>query len=542
MSTDAPLTIDTLPVDAATLPSDAALLKALIVQLVAALHDERRKLERLQTHLDLLVRRLYGRSSEKLDPRQGLLFESPPASEEPPVTAPPAEEAPAPPPARRRPRRPRRPDQLQRVDVVHDLTEAEKQVLAGGGELIPIGQEISEQYEWEPSCLYVVRHIQQKYARRPQLVESNDREKNVVTAPKPPQPLPGSQAGPGLLAQVLTAKYADHLPLHRQERIFGRHGLRFSRQTTCDWALSCAELLQPLDQRMRIEVLCSWVIHTDDTPGPIRDAHRKQKHLGRFWVYRGDAEHPLVWFDYTPSRSRDGPAEVLQGYQGYLQADAFGGYDGIYAGSQGQIVEVACWAHARRKFFEARGTDRLRAETALAFIGRLYDVERTAKDSCAREWAELPPRERYARIAALRQERARPVLEELLAWLTAEAPKLLPKHPLRQAMDYALGNWQALARYPEQGYLTIDNNPAENEIRRIALGRKNWLHCGSDRGGRAAAVHYSLIASCQRNGVDPWAYLRDVLTWLPVIQAAPSGTFPNDVLRDLLPDRWKPSR
>lgn len=534
MSTDAPLTVDPT-----ALPDDPAILKSLVVQVIKELHDERAKVEKLQHHMDLLLRRLFGRSSEKLDPHQLALFDV--QAEEPSGPKVAQEVTPSSPTASRTPRpdhhRQRRADALARVEVVHDLSPAEKQALAGDGQLVPIGEEVSEQFEWEPSCLYVVRHIQKKYARRPQLVESGSapHEKNVITAVKPPQPLPGSQVGPGLLAHVITSKYLDHLPLYRQERIFARHGLSFSRQTTCDWVLGCAELLAPLHRLMVQLVLASRVIHTDDTPVRVRDAHKKLKHLGRLWVYHGDEEHPLTFFDYTPSRSRDGPAAILKNFTGYLQADAFGGYDGIYTGSNGAILEVACFAHARRKYFEARSMDSLRAETALAYIRRLYAIEHHIKDRAEKEWRELASDERYARIAAVRQEQARPVLEQFLAWLTDEAPKLLPKHPVRQAMDYTLGNWQALARYTDHGSLAIDNNAAENQIRRIAVGRKNWLHCGSDRGGRAAALHYSLMASCQRHGVDPFAYLRDVFTRLPVLQAA---SVPSDALRNLLPDRW----
>jgi transposase len=493
--------------------------------------------------MDLLVRRLFGRSSEKLDPNQLALFDTQPVPEEAPATATP-EESSRPPSnpsqAKNNSRRPRRADRLERVEVIHDLSEAEKRAWAGDGKLVPLGDEITEQYEWEPSSLYVVRHIQKKYVRRPQLAESGPQpdQKNVITTPKPPQPLPGSQAGPGLLACVLTDKYVDHLPLHRQERRFARHGLPLSRQTTCDWVLGCAELFGLLYQCAGQVVLASRKVHTDDTPVRIRDARQKQKYTGRFWVYVGDEEHPLVFFDYTPSHQRDGPAAILKNFRGFLQADAFSGYDGIYAGSKGAIQEVACWSHARRKYFEARGTDRLRAETALAYIGQLFTVERELKERRAGPWRDLPREQQYVQVAAARQERSRQVLEQFFAWLTAEAPQLLPKHPLRQAMDYTLGNWQALCRYTEHGFLAIDNNTAENEVRRIALGRKNWLHCGSDRGARAAAVHYTLIASCQRNGVEPFRYLRELLTWLPVINAAPAGTFPADVIRDLLPDRW----
>lgn len=428
-----------------------------------------------------------------------------------------------------------RPDTLERRDVIHDLTDEEKRTLAGDGELVLIGEEITEQYEWEPSCLYVLRHIQKKYARRPALVESGaTREtKNVVTARKPPQPIPGGQAGPGLLAWLITSRFCDHLPYHRQERIFERHGLRFSRQTTCDQARRTAELCRPIYERMIAEVLRSYALHSDDTPVKIRDARRKRQATGRFWNYVGDEEHPCTVFAYTPDRSRDGPAEFLKSYRGYLQADAYSGYDHVYARSQGGIVEVACWAHARRNFFEARSSDTLRAETALAFIQRLYAIE--GEVPTEREWNTLPRDERAERVAAIRREQARPVLAEFGAWLDEEAPKLLPKQPLRQAIEYVRNQWTALNRYCADGRLAIDNNTAERAIRGIALGRKNWLFCGSDRGGETAAIHFSLIATCARHGVDPFGYLRTLYTRLPALLSA--GGEP-DQLRDLLPDRW----
>ena len=530
MSPDVPL-----KVDPDQLPHDPSVLKSLVVQLVESLQDRDRRIAQLEHHMDLLVRKMFGRTSEKVDPGQLTLFDKQPAEEQALPEPPPVPSA-APGKRRGHGRRPK-PDTLQRRDVVHDLNEAEKQALAGEGELVPIGEEITEQYEWEPSCLYVLRHVQKKYARRPTRVESGDSvaEKNIITVPKPPQPIPGSSAGPGLLAYLVTSRFCDHLPYHRQERIFERHGLRFSRQTTCDWAGQLAELCQPLYERMRAEVLASAVLHADDTPVKVRDAHAKRQYTGRFWNYVGDQEHPLTVFAYTPDRSRDGPAEFLKNYRGYLQADAYSGYDQIFTGSHGAILEVACWAHARRNFFDARSSDRLRAETALAYIGQLYAIERELRERSDEEWRDLPLAERAKRIAQVRRERARPVLNEFGAWLEAEAPRLLPKEPVRQAIEYARNQWAALGRYCDDGRLDIDNNDAERAIRGIALGRKNWLFCGSDRGGHTAAVHFSLVASCLRNALDPFAYLRDIYTRLPVLLA---GTPSHDDLHRLLPDRW----
>ena len=527
MSTDA-----ALKVDPDQLPNDVGVLKSLVVQLHEALQESRQRVAQLEQHMDLLVRKVYGRTSEKGDAGQLALFDKQPEDETTTPEPPPLETSES---GRRRGRGRRpKPDTLERRDLVHDLDEVEKQALGGDDQLVLIGEEVTEQYEWEPSCLYVLRHVQKKYVRRPGPAEGLA-ERQVITAAKPPQPIPGSSAGPGLLAYLITSRFCDHLPYHRQERIFQRHGLRFSRQTTCDWARALAELCGPLYRLMIDEVLASDVLHSDDTPVKVRDAHAKRQYLGRFWSYIGDEEHPLTVFAYTPDRARDGPAEFLKPYRGYLQADAYGGYDRIFADSRGNIVEVACWAHARRNFFEARTSDALRAQTALAFIGQLYAIERAIAEHVQSKWHELSRLERAAQIAEHRRQHARPVLAQLAAWLDAEAPRLLPKEPLRQAIEYVRNQWAALNRYCEDGRLAIDNNPAERALRGIAVGRRNWLFCGSDRGGQTAAVHFSLIASCLRHGRDPFAYLRDVFERLPKLLA---GSPTTDQLRPLLPDRW----
>jgi transposase len=390
--------------------------------------------------------------------------------------------------------------------------------------------------EWEPSCLYVIRHVQLTYARRQLLPESGLTlaEQNVVTASKPPQPIAGGLPGPGLLAQVLTSKYADHIPLHRFQRISARHGVELSRQTTCGWAMQCADLFRPLYELMINEVLASYVVNADDTFVKIRDAQRKLKCTGYFHTYVGDVRRPLIVFDYTCGHGRDGPQNFLRTFRGYLQADAAPIYNSLFHHPKQLILEVGCWMHGRRNFFENRDTDRPRAELVLARIGQLYAIERELKTLCADEWRDLPREELEDRIADVRQERSVPVLTALHAWLEAEKPKLLPKAALRGAMDYLLNHWQALVRYTTDGALAIDNGAAERALRGLTIGRKNWLFCGSERGAQAAAVHFSLIASCHRHGLDAFAYLRDILTRLPRLGPAPSS----DDLCPLLPDRW----
>jgi transposase len=537
------------PLDPTLLPQDVATCHALIAQLVAELRTRDARVADLEHRMDLLLKRVYGRTSEKIDPAQLPLFDTTPEAPVPELPPPALPAADAPPPRSKKPGHGRRrlPDRLKRVEALHDLTEAEKQALGGVENLVLIGRQVTEQLEWEPSSLYVIQHVQLTYARRDAVAgaAADSGPPPVVTAAKPPQCIPGGLPGPGLVAHVATAKFVDHLPLHRQERQFARHGLNISRQTTCDWALAGAELLLPLYELTGKIVVESAVVHLDATSVKIRDTQQKLKRTGYFWPLLGDAEHPLVAFHYTPTHSRDGPAEMLRDFRGYLQVDAHSVYDELFARrdpatGQPEIVEVGCWMHARRKFFESRAVDRLRAETALAQIGRLYAAERSIVAELAGAWRDLPREQRHARIVQLRRERARPVLEEFFPWLEAQAPGLVPKNPVRQAMDYALRQRAALSRYVDDGRLAIDNGAAERVIRDLALGRKNWLFCGSERGARAACVYFTLAASCRRHGHDPFAYLRDLFTRLPLLLAAARDPLPSELLRPLLPDRWQP--
>jgi transposase len=384
-----------------------------------------------------------------------------------------------------------------------------------GGELSRIGEEVSEQLEYQPASLHVRQIVRVKYACR-------KCQEHVALAEAPPTPIEKGMPGPGLLAHVMVNKFADHLPLHRQEAIFARQGVDLKRTTLCDWVGRAAALLEPLTARMKTEVLASKKIHTDDTPVPVQDEARTRTRTGRLWVYLGDEAHPHTVFDYTPTRSRDGPRTFLDGYAGYLQADAFTGYDAVYA--PGGVIEVACWAHARRKFYDAQTTDAPNAIAAMAFIGELYAVEREAKETGADA----------AKRLAMRQERSRPVLARVREWLQGQSLAQLPKSPMGQAVSYALANWVALNRYTEDGDLSIDNNAAERALRAVAVGRKNYLFFGSDAGGKRAAIVYSLIASCKRHGIDPWAYLRDVLDRV--------STHPARRIDELLPPRWKELR
>jgi len=505
------------------LPDDVEACHALIehahelLQLLAADLDDYKK------RVDYLARRLFGASSEKLDPNQLLLFKEM-LETAPEETAPAEEQTPQAPPRKRNGHGRRRlPEDLPRKRVEHDLPEQEK-TCPNGHERVRIGEDVSEQLEYVPASFYVVEHVRPIYA-----CKAPEAGCGIAQAAKPAQPIEKGLAGPGLLAHVITGKYCDHTPLHRQERIIARHGVQLSRKTLCDWVLQAAQVLEPLADRMREEVLRSRVIHTDDTPVKVQD-QKKQRTTRKayLWPYVGDADRPYTVFDYTPTRSREGPENFLESFRGtkeeprYLQCDAFPGYNGLFANGR-HVLEVACWAHARRKFHDAKTSGPVRANEALWRIGKLYDIEREAKER------ELGAEERQA----LRQEKAAPLLEDFKEWLVALQRDALPKSPLGQAAAYALSNWAALARYTTDGRLAIDNNPAEHAVRAIALGRKNWLFLGSDNGGRAAAIHFTIIASARRHGLDPFAYLQDLLARIP--------THPNKAIGDLLPGRWKDS-
>jgi hypothetical protein len=321
--------------------------------------------------------------------------------------------------------------------------------------------------------------------------------------------------GPGFLAHLITSKYADHLPLYRQQQIYRRFGLDIPRSTMCGWVSYAASVLSPVAEAMKLSVMTSPKIHTDDTPITVLDPAAKPvgSRKGYMWVYIGGQDD--VVFDFTNSPKRDGPETFLKGYRGYLQADAFSGYDRIYAG--GEVVEVACWAHARRKFFEAQSSHEAEAKRILELIGRLYAVEHRPKTRSLSD----------EKLPAWRQRHSRRRLDRLRAELDRLALSVLPRSPLGKAIGYTLNNWKALRRYTEAAYLSIDNNHSERQIKQLVIGRKNWLFCGSEGGAENAAILFSVIVSCKVAGVDPFAYLREVLMRM--------HTHPADRIHELIP-------
>jgi transposase len=522
------------------LPNDVTALKRLFVERERVFEEERQRREtvlaqikeeaarqleaqsqrhavELRTAIQAILRRYYGPRSESFDPRQLFLFGQQVVDS--PLDTASIEDESGEPLTTRRPRhkhgRQQLPEHLERIEIEHDLDD--KNCPACGNERLRIGSEISEQLEYFPASFKVLKHIRHKYACSK--CDGEGYNPNIEAAKKPPQPIDKGLPGPSLLAYVAVSKLGDHLPLYRLERIFERQKVHIARSTMCAWMRHAGELVRPLVELMTQRVRNSKAIHTDDTTVPIQSPGAKQCRKGRIWCYLGDEANPYTVYDYTPSRSRDGPAKWLTGYEGYLQADAYGGYDGIYH-AQG-VTEVACWAHARRKFYDAQDSDEQRAAQMLALIGELYAVEREAKEAGIDE----------AAVLALRRERSVPALEKIKIWLDAEQRVVLPRSPMATGITYAQNQWIALTTYTTQGFLNIDNNASERALKRVAIGRKNWLFAGHDAAAENHARLWSLIASCERHNIDPQWYLTSVL--------AKIGTTSQEELDQFLPDVWK---
>jgi transposase len=501
------------------LPDDVPTLHALLRQVLAELARLRAENAELRGKLDAALKHRFGRRSER-----------------------------QPSPRRDDKATPRRdphgrtalPEHLERREVVHDLTEAEKLCPCCGRPRTCIGEQAAEQLDLEPARFFVLRTVKRSYACRHCDPAAVPVEQRLRTA-GPPQvgPIAKGLCGPGLLAHVITAKYADHIPLHRLVGQVARSGVAVARATLGDWLARAADLLTPLYLLMHQRLLLSRVIHGDDTTVKLRVEGADRTRKAHLWVGIGDADYPYVVFDFTADYTAAGPKRFLDGYRGYLQADALAQYEGLYG--DGWIKHVCCWAHARRKFVAAADARDERAEAALALIRRLYAVERDlptlllpSDDPAVNE--ERRRREEQRR--ELRRRQAEPILVDLKRWLDEQRPKALPKSPLGQAIGYALNHWEALGRYLEQGYLAIDNNLSERTLRAVALGRNNWGVIGSETGGRTAAVLYTMVGTCKHLGIDPFSYLREALPGLFALGEKPAA----GKLLEWLPDRWHTGR
>jgi transposase len=399
---------------------------------------------------------------------------------------------------RRQPKRRPLPESLPRVEERHDL--ASHDCPACGQGLEQIGEEVSEQLDLIPAKFFVRRHVRPKYCCR--------HCETVHTAEMPAQPIDKGVAAPGLIAHVAIGKYLDHQPLYRQESQFARLGVALPRSTMAGWFGELEVLLEPAVACLSKHLLDEDILHADETPVPVLDPGAGKTATGYLWAYRSSPWSKLqaVAFDFAMSRGRDAPNRFLEPFRGTLLVDGYAGYGDIL--KKPEVIEAGCWAHARRQFFEVwQATKSPTAQTALGEIAKLYEIEAEAKALSAEE------------RASQRRERAGPILAKFKHWLEATYARSAPRSALGRALLYAINRWRPLQRYLEDGNVNIDNNPVENAIRGVALGRKNYLFCGSEGGGHRAALFYSLIETAKLNGVDPYAYLVHLLTRLPTAKA-----------------------
>jgi transposase len=489
---------------AADLPDDVEMLRAIIAAQARQLADQAERLqsretliEKLKAQLAVLRRARFGASSEKIERTIAQLelaledIEAAAAETAPPIL-PAREDAPKAKPARQ---------PLPRHEVVHEAGDCACPT-CGGRDFLKAGTAVSEMLDYVPASFRVLRHIQARL-----VCKGCDTE---ITAAMPSAPIERGKPSPGLIAHVLTAKYCDHLPLYRQSEIYAREGIDLARSTMADWVGKASALLAPLVAALRSHVFAGDRLHGDDTPVPVLEPGRGKTKTGRLWTYVrngrpcADQAPPAVCYFYSPDRKGEHPRAHLTGFRGILHADGYAGFKEFYetrkAGEASAIQEAACMAHVRRKFFDLTTSPAPIAEEALRRIGELYDIEKSIRGS--------PPERRLA----VRQVQSRPRFEALRKWLDVTLTELPRKSGTAEVIRYALARWQALSRFIDDGTIEIDNNAAERSIRPIALGRKNWLFAGSDKGGERAAGILSLIETAKLSGIDPEAYLRTVLT------------------------------
>jgi transposase len=503
--------------DLSKLPDDAAALKEIIAFHLTNEEKYQERIDYLEQMVRLLQKEIFGRKSEKHilpDQEQRQLFDS---IKEPESGHRLSEEKIVIPEHTRKKRgRKPLPEELPRVDVIHDLPEEEKHCDCGAP-LSCIGQDVSEKLDYVPARLQVIRHIRYKYAcKNCEGVESQG--PTVKIAPPPVQLIPKSIASEGLIAHLVVSKFADGLPLYRQQKIFGRLGIELSRATMANWVVKAAQQCQPLIDLLQEEIRSGPLINVDETPYQVlNEPGRCNTSKSYMWVFKGGLEdRPALLYQYHRTRSGEAALNFLGAYHGYVQSDAFSGYN--HLSEKKGITHVGCWAHARRNFVDvikAKKKNRSKrvqpkslADEALEFIGRLYQIEKEAKIKNL----EL------IQIYQLRQEKAKPVLDDFKTWLDSKQQITPPKGLLGKAINYTLNHWEKLIVYIEDGRLSPDNNAAENAIRPFVVGRKNWLFAGHPNGAEAGATFYSLVESAKANGLEPYNYLRYIFEKLPLAQ------------------------
>ena len=404
-------------------------------------------------------------------------------------------------------------ENLPVTTCVHELSEQERACPCCGIERKQIGTDESWQVEYLPGHFERIHHLRKKYACAG--CEGNGNNPQMETASKPEMAIDKGMAGPGLLAYIVTSKFSDYLPLYRLEDIFERQGFEISRATQSVWCGDIADLAEPLWELMAERVRASHVVATDDTIMPMLSKGKTTN--ARMWVYVGDDDYPYNVFDFTLNRGRDGPKYFLKDYREVLLADAYGGYNGVVAGNE--ITRAGCWAHMKRKVIDAEKSAPEIAREAVERVRALYAVERQCKDASVEERLKLRQQQSALLLAQLR--------ERLLTW----KEQLLPKHPMAEAINYALGQWVELNVFCSDGAVSIDNNVSEREMKRVVLNRKNSLFVGNPRGGRTAAILASLTSTCRRHDIDPQLYLTQLLTNLSQVRRSE--------LPNWLPDQWK---
>jgi len=486
--------LDTLDVDA---------LRVIVLRQYEQLLSRDHELEHLKLLIAKLQRMQFGRKSEKIARQIEQLelkleeLQTERAAEPQPLVAEalpaPIEAAPATKPTRRS-----FPEHLEHETRTY--VPVEPCCPQCGSTMSKLGEDVSEMLEYVPASFRVIRHV------RPKM--SCDACDVIVQAPAPSRPIERSFAGPGLLAHVITSKYADHLPLYRQSEIYARERVDLDRSTLAKWVGQTSCLLEPLVEALRRHVISANKLHGDDTPVPVLAPGNGKTKTGRLWTYvrddrpAGDSAAPAVWFAYSPDRKGEHPQQHLREFRGILQADAYAGFNKLY--EDGSIQEAPCLAHIRRKFYDLKEAHQSAIATeALERIAPLYKIEEEIRGRAPDERQQV------------RNLRSRPIMNSIRAWFEASLAKLSPKSDTSAAIRYALSNWEALARYCDDGRREIDNSAAERALRAVAIGRKNYLFAGSDRGGERAATFYSLIGTAKLNGVNPEAYLREVLTRIP---------------------------